>query len=260
MDTAIDMDLNKIKQVFSDYWSMRAQTYSDDMCRIDRREDWKTELKQRVDQRFPGRKPGDIRVLELATGHGYFAGILAELGYSVTAVDLAPGMLEVAQRNCAQYGNRIAFMQMNAEELTFADASFDVVFSRFLTWLLPRPETAYSEWVRVLKTDGLLLTYDTMLTKERKPEAEAPSEEEKDNPYRTELIQRTGMAAELYDDLIRLSGELEIGFLKRPDWDVSLLTGMGMDASSENVTRLSALKRDDDSEMSQLLLIKGVKR
>ena len=68
------------------------------------------------------------------------------------------------------------------------------------------------------------------------------------------------MAAELYDDLIRLSGELEIGFLKRPDWDVSLLTGMGMDASSENVTRLSALKRDDDSEMSQLLLIKGVKR
>ena len=43
MDTT--MDLQKIRQVFSDYWSVRAQTYSDDMSSIDLRDDWKAELK-----------------------------------------------------------------------------------------------------------------------------------------------------------------------------------------------------------------------
>ena len=146
---------------------------------------------------------------------------------------------------------------MNAEALTFADDSFDVVFCRFLTWLLPQPEKAYKQWCRVLKPGGLLLVYDTMEAKERGKEA--PDEEKKDNPYRTELIQRTGMSPELYDDLIRLSGELEIGFVDRPNWDVDLLSNYGMDASSEDVTRLSFLRKND-SEMSQLLLVKGIKK
>ena len=252
-----NMDLDKIRQVFSDYWSLRAQTYSDDMSKLDFRDDWKAELKNRIDQQFPGRDPGSIKVLELATGHGYLAGILAELGYSVTAIDLAPGMLEVAKKNCAAYAGQITFAQMNAEALTFADDSFDVVFCRFLTWLLPQPERAYKQWCRVLKPGGLLLVYDTMEAKERGKEA--PDEEKKDNPYRTELIQRTGMSPELYDDLIRLSGELEIGFVDRPNWDVDLLSNYGMDASSEDVTRLSSLRKND-SEMSQLLLVKGIKK
>mgnify|MGYP004633536447 FL=1 len=254
MDTT--MDLQKIRQVFSDYWSVRAQTYSDDMSSIDLRDDWKAELKSRIQQQFPARAPESIRVLELATGHGYFAGILAELGYTVTAVDLAPGMLEVAKKNCAAWSDRITFQQMNAEELSFPDASFDVVFCRFLTWLLPQPEQAYGQWCRVLKPGGLLLVYDTMLAKERGTE---PDPEELDNPSRTELLQRTGMRPELYDDLIRLSGELEIGFVNRPNWDLQVLKGRGMEAVSENVTRLSTLKQSD-TEMSQLLLVKGVKK
>ena len=226
------------------------------MSSIDLREDWKAELKSRIQQQFPARAPESIRVLELATGHGYFAGILAELGYTVTAVDLAPGMLEVAKKNCAAWSDRITFQQMNAEELSFPDASFDVVFCRFLTWLLPQPEQAYGQWCRVLKPGGLLLVYDTMLAKERGTE---PDPEELDNPSRTELLQRTGMRPELYDDLIRLSGELEIGFVDRPNWDLQVLKGRGLEAVSENVTRLSTLKQSD-TEMTQLLLVKGVKK
>lgn len=255
-----NLDLEKIKKIFTDYWSLRAQTYSDDMSKIDFRDDWKSELKQRIEGHFPGKAPGSIRVLELATGHGYFACILAELGYNVTAVDLAPGMLEVAKKNCAKYIDSIDFLHMNAEELTFENDCFDVVFCRFLTWLLPRPQKAYSEWCRVLKKDGLVLVYDTMQTKERRLTAEeVRAEEEQDNPYRDELISRTGMTAQLYNDLIRLSGDLEIDYLDRPNWDVNQFITLGMDAAYENVTRLSSMKSDDDVP-SQLMLVKGVKR
>ena len=67
------------------------------------------------------------------------------------------------------------------------------------------------------------------------------------------------MRPELYDDLIRLSGELKIGFVDRPNWDLQVLKGRGMEAVSENVTRLSTLKQSD-TEMTQLLLVKGVKK
>ena len=81
-----NLDLEKIKKTFTDYWSLRAQTYSDDMSKIDFRDDWKRELKQRIEGHFPGKDPGSIRILELATGHGYFARILAELGYNVKSL------------------------------------------------------------------------------------------------------------------------------------------------------------------------------
>ena len=48
---------------------------------------------------------------------------------------------------------------MNAEELTFAPESFDVIVSRNLTWNLHDPKKAYQSWERVLKSGGLLLNF-----------------------------------------------------------------------------------------------------
>ena len=262
----VNMELSNIQKVFSDYWSVRAQTYSDDMSKIDMRDEWKVEFIRRIGQHFPDRAPGDIKVLELATGHGYFASILAELGLAVTAVDMAPGMLEVAKKNCAAFEGKIIFLQMNAEELSFPDNTFDVVFCRYLTWLLPRPELAYSEWARVLAPGGLLLVYDTMQKKEYKPEDVAPSSDTKDNPYRSELMARTGMSQKLYDDLIDISSQLEIDYHDRPEWDVQVLSRFGMDASWENATYLSSLGRGQKDEEgneeapSPLMLVKGIKK
>jgi ubiquinone/menaquinone biosynthesis C-methylase UbiE len=263
------MDINTIKQVFSEYWSIRALSYSEEMSSMDKRDEWKSELQQRIESCYPEKKPDEIKILELATGHGYFAAILAELGYSVTAVDMAPGMLAEAKKNYVQFANRIQFVEMNAEELSFEDGTFDVVFSRFLTWLLPRPEQAYSEWTRVLKPGGLMLTYDTMQMNQRTPDNENTSAKKEENSTRAKLLEKTGMREELYDNLIDLSNELEIGYLKRPEWDITILTKLGVDASSEDVIRLSAIesesKKDDadgnkTSVMSPLILVKGIKK
>ena len=52
------------------------------------------------------------------------------------------------------------FSQMDAQDLTFEDDTFDVVLSRNLTWNLEHPDRAYAEWLRVLRPGGVLLNFD----------------------------------------------------------------------------------------------------
>ena len=91
------------------------------------------------------KRPEEIRVLDVGTGPGFFAILLAELGYQVTAVDYTASMLDEARRNAGALASRICFRQMNAEELSFEAASFDVVVTRNVTWNLHEPEKAYAQ-------------------------------------------------------------------------------------------------------------------
>ena len=88
----------------------------------------------RIAARFPDRCPEEIRVLDVGTGPGFFAIILAELGYQVTAVDYTASMLEEARHNAGALAKHIHFQQMNAEKLAFQTASFDVLVTRNVTW------------------------------------------------------------------------------------------------------------------------------
>ncbi len=145
------------------YWTRRTPGYSSvnqEELSTQQRGVWSELLSERIQARYPGCRPEDIRVLDVGTGPGFFAIILAEMGYRITAVDYTVSMLEAARRNAGTLGRRISFRQMNAEALDFPDGTFDVVVSRNLTWNLPHPENAYSQWNRVLKPGGLLLNFD----------------------------------------------------------------------------------------------------
>ena len=145
------------------YWTHRAPSYGDvnrkELATAQRRI-WTQTLDVRIQARFPDRARSSIRVLDVGTGPGFFAVILNALGYAVTAVDYTNAMLNEARLNAGEAAEHIHFHCMDAEKLGFADASFDVVVSRNLTWNLPHPERAYAEWARVLKPNGLLLNYD----------------------------------------------------------------------------------------------------
>lgn len=94
------------------------------------------------------------RVLDIGCGTGVVAITAARLGAQVTALDLTPALLERARENAQIAGVSVEWHEGDAEQLPFADASFDVVLSQFGHMFAPRPDVALAEMLRVLKPGG----------------------------------------------------------------------------------------------------------
>ena len=96
------------------------------------------------------------RVLDVATGTGNVALHAAERGASATGLDLTPELLEIALGRARDLGLAIAWVEGDAEELPFQDASFDRVLSAFGVQFAPRHEVVAHELVRVCVPGGLI--------------------------------------------------------------------------------------------------------
>ena len=213
-----------------EYWTQRAPGYSQvnqEELATNQREVWRRTLVERIGAHFPGRAPGDIHVLEIGTGPGFFAILLAEAGYRVTAIDLTPSMLAEARRNAGDLEDRITFLEMNAQALDFGSGRFDVILSRNVTWNLPEPETAYAEWVRVLKPGGLLLNFDANWYGYLYDDAaKAAYERDRENSARAGLGDMN--VGEQFDRMEDIARRVPLSREKRPAWDVRALTRLGM--------------------------------
>ncbi|MBQ2569563.1 MAG: methyltransferase domain-containing protein [Ruminococcus sp.] len=100
-----------------EYWTGRASGYSEvnrQELSTGQRQKWKACLREELVRQFPERTMEDLRVLEVGTGPGFFAILLRELGYGVTAVDLTPAMLAAAKENAGPLADEIQFVEMNA--------------------------------------------------------------------------------------------------------------------------------------------------
>lgn len=94
-------------------------------------------------------------VLDVGTGTGVVAVTAARRGARVTGLDLTPELIEAAGENATIAGlEDIVWTEGDAENLPYADASFDVVLSQFGHMFAPRPEVAIAEMRRVLKPGG----------------------------------------------------------------------------------------------------------
>jgi ubiquinone/menaquinone biosynthesis C-methylase UbiE len=101
-----------------------------------------------------------LRVLDLGSGTGYPALLAAQVvgpGGSVTGIDLAEQMLEVARRKASSLNlAHVSFRTGDATRLPFDPNSFDAVTSRFCLMFLPDIPKAAVEIARVLKPGGWL--------------------------------------------------------------------------------------------------------
>ena len=100
-----------------------------------------------------GFDPGE-RVLDVACGTGNLALPAARIGASVTGVDIAPNLVAQAQARAATERLSIAFDVGDAEQLPYANDSYDTVVTMFGAMFAARPQLAAAELRRVTRPGG----------------------------------------------------------------------------------------------------------
>ncbi|MEJ2641291.1 MAG: class I SAM-dependent methyltransferase [Desulfosarcinaceae bacterium] len=151
-----------IKDRIETYWSKAAQGYDShfghgihsDM----ERELWLALLRDHIPF-VPG-----AAILDVGCGTGFLSLLLAQLGYTVTGIDLSGSMRAEALRKAGEMGLAIDVAEGDAEAPDFAPHTFDAVISRHLVWTLPYPAKALGAWRKLLKPGGRVVIIDGVWT------------------------------------------------------------------------------------------------
>ncbi|MHB1837509.1 MAG: class I SAM-dependent methyltransferase [Solirubrobacteraceae bacterium] len=97
------------------------------------------------------------RVADMGCGTGTLAVLLAQQGYQVTGIDLAPKMIQHARRKARLAAVDVDFTLGDASDPPLAPGSFDVVLARHVLWALPDPASGLARWISLLRSDGRLV-------------------------------------------------------------------------------------------------------
>ena len=192
------------------------------------------------------------RILDLGTGTGFFAFLLAQKGYSVTGIDLTEDMIAVAKAQATELAGSLAgtvdFHCMDAMQLDFSDQSFDVILARNLTWTLPDVEAAYKEWYRVLAPKGVLINIDGDYGVELKVPVVA-------NHHIHEGVSKTTM-----EECIAITEELSISRMDRPHWDAHMMRKAGFSRVYLDMAVSSRIYNEEDELYNPVPLFSIVAR
>jgi phosphatidylethanolamine/phosphatidyl-N-methylethanolamine N-methyltransferase len=103
-----------------------------------------------------GIRPND-RILEVGVGTGINTSMYPR-NCHVTGIDLSSPMLDKARERVAREGLRnVRLLEMDAQNLTFADDSFDIVYAPYLVSVVPDPVQVAREMRRVCKPGGKII-------------------------------------------------------------------------------------------------------
>ena len=106
-------------------------------------------------------------MLDLGSGAGtdslVAAQMVGEQGH-VTGIDMIPEMLAKVRTAAAEMGAAtVQFVESEAEQLPFPDASFDVVISNGVIDLIPDKNAVFAEIFRVLTSGGRIQIADVTI-------------------------------------------------------------------------------------------------
>jgi SAM-dependent methyltransferase len=98
----------------------------------------------------------DMRVLDVAAGTGNASIPAAQRGAKVTASDLTPELFDAGRARAESEGVELDWVEADAENLPFDDASFDVVMSSIGAMFAPHHQDVADELVRVCAPGGTI--------------------------------------------------------------------------------------------------------
>jgi SAM-dependent methyltransferase len=143
----------------NDYWTDRAPAYDAYQQRPERR-DLDVDVWGRVWSSVLPAAPADV--LDVGTGSGHVAHLLADLGHRVTGIDLSEGMLELARSHGAGRANPPLILTGDAVAPDFPPGSYDAVVGRYVMWTLREPVVAVTNWKRLLRPGGVVAMVDSV--------------------------------------------------------------------------------------------------
>lgn len=221
--------ISELEKRVQRYWTQRSHDFG-----IVRRNELEDEMGRKWFRELEKHLPenGKLKVLDVGTGTGFFAVLLAQAGHRVEGVDLTPAMLEEARALAAQRGLDITFREMDAQALDYEDGCFDAVISRNLTWTLPDPERAYGQWFRVLKPGGVLLNFDANWYRYLWDRgAEQAHARDRENLWASDVRDET--AGTDVSAMEAIARQAPLSARMRPGWDLGVLRGLGLQAAAD---------------------------
>lgn len=213
-----------------DYWNLRASGFSAAV-----QEELENDSAVQWAQFFTQTLPVSCDVLDDGMGPGFFSVLLARMGHRVTAIDYSDGMVREAQERFAAMGLTINAMQMDAQNLSFPEESFDAVVSRNVIWNLDDPEKAYREIHRVLRHGGKVIIDDGNMYLYHHDEEYA----EQHRKFMDLMVHRKepdgGLHGKHNKDNVdfkiieKIAEDLPMSYVRRPQWDFVKLVELGFD-------------------------------
>ncbi len=179
------------------------------------------------------------RVLEIGTASGYFANILTLAGFEVTAIDISAEMIAQAREVSSSMNLDINYIVMDAQNLVFKEDSFDMVFTRLMTWIVPDTERFYKSCFKVLNRGGVLINFDGDFGNIK---FSCKGHEK----YPADIMQQANT----------IKQQLDISNYSRPDRDISLLNKIGFREINPTLKAEDIILHKDNSELFSVTAVK----
>jgi len=106
------------------------------------------------------------KVLFVGVGTGADLELVHPSNLEITAIDYSPDMLEKARKKFRH--SSITFIEMDAQQMPFADESFDYIVASLILSVVPDANKCFQEMTRVLKREGKILIFDKFVSQNHK--------------------------------------------------------------------------------------------
>lgn len=187
-----------LQHTINEYWTERAPSYDAYQQRPERRELDRDVWRRVWSAALP---PAPADVLDVGTGSGHVAFLLAGIGHRVTGIDLSDGMLEIARERASRTPAAPRFEVGDAVAPDFAPMSYDAVVGRYVMWTLRAPDAAVASWVRLLRPRGLVAMVDSTWFADGagelygdRPEGDLPLADARSIDETADTLRRAGLA------------------------------------------------------------------